>query len=71
MLRFRTLSASLDLPEATETPINPFVLVTDAFRGTRRFADVITWNIEYLHIEMSSKRLRNVARLIRDIRCDS
>lgn len=63
-------SAGLDLPGATDAPIDPFVRVVDTFRGTRRFADLVTWNIQQLHSEDDTQRFRDVARLIRDMRCD-
>ncbi|WP_420346553.1 endonuclease/exonuclease/phosphatase family protein [Pelagibius sp.] len=63
-------SAGLDLPGVVGPLIDPFVRVVDTFRGTRRFADLVTWNIQQLHSERRSSRFRRVARLIRDMRCD-
>lgn len=63
-------SAGLDLPGVSDAPVDPFVRVVDSFRGTRRFADLVTWNLEHLHSENNTGRFRRIARLIRDMRCD-
>lgn len=63
-------SAGLDFPGKSDGPVDPFVRVVDAFRGTRRFADLVTWNIQQLHGEDDTRRFRDVARLMRDMRCD-
>ena len=63
-------SAGLDLPAQADATVDPFVRVVDAFRGTRRFADLVTWNVQQLHSEDDTKRFRDVALLIRDMRCD-
>lgn len=49
-------------------PVSPFERVVKTLKGSTRFADVVSWNIEHLH--SNRWKVQAVADLIRDFRCD-
>lgn len=57
-------------PVDGEHPRDPFARVVPSLRGTARFADVVSWNIEHLHSKQRWERMSRVAELIRGFRCD-
>lgn len=56
-------------PSQLET-LSPFVRILPQLRGSTRFADIVTWNIEHLHNPQNWQRMPQLAKLIRDFRCD-
>lgn len=60
----------LERPADVASPLNPFERVVPRLRGTRAFADVVSWNIEHLHDRDRWKKIPAVAELIRSFRCD-
>jgi endonuclease/exonuclease/phosphatase family metal-dependent hydrolase len=70
---FGALGLSGDLPRENAeggTPLDPFVRVVGTLAGSRRFADVVSWNIENLHSPQNFGRIPDVAEFIRSLRCD-
>lgn len=49
---------------------NPLLRVVSTFRGTRGFADVVSWNIEHLEWESGRQKIPRIAELVRSFRCD-
>lgn len=64
---FGAIGLTEDKPDAM---IDPFVRVVPSLRGQRRFADIVSWNIENLYRPANSWKIPKVAKLIRDFRCD-
>ncbi len=50
--------------------VNPFERIVPTLRGLRRFADIVSWNIEHLHSERNWGKIPGIAELIRSFRCD-
>lgn len=48
----------------------PGFRVVNTLRGSGRFADIVSWNIEHLHQEHHRRKIPRVAELIRTFRCD-
>ncbi len=55
---------------AADISPDPFKRVVPTLRGTRAFADVVSWNIEHLHDRERWEKIPRVAELIRSFRCD-
>lgn len=56
--------------EKPDAVLDPFVRIVPSLRGSRRFADVVSWNIEHLHSPANFWKIPKIADLIRNFRCD-
>jgi endonuclease/exonuclease/phosphatase family metal-dependent hydrolase len=56
--------------ERPDESLDPFVRVVPSLRGLRRFADIVSWNIENLYKPANFWKIPKVAELIRGFRCD-
>lgn len=50
--------------------LDPFARIVPSLRGERRFADVVSWNIEHLHKPSNAWKIPKIAELMRNFRCD-
>lgn len=54
----------------SDQSFDPFVRLAPGRRGSRGFADIVSWNVEHLHRDTNVWKIPKVAEVVQSFRCD-